>query len=255
MTEFVSSPRKHSRSPRTPPRSSPDRNLTRAMAVLRLLRSCVLIMSLFGMGPLSNRSSFFFFFLLPPSLPPFLTYADRVQTAWALGQLLVPGHPLTDAFFAAEGVPLVCSLLITGGSPAAELRALGALLPLLAAAHTRAAVPSSVPRKVSLLLSSPQPPLRAHALQAVGLLIADKNTVPILLEGHGLSIALLAIIQPPLNNPLLLQALDLLRSLAEIPAHAAILVRAGLREALHPHLASTDSTVLKSANVLYNLLV
>jgi len=145
--------------------------------------------------------------------------------------------------------------LITGGSPAAELRALSALLPFLAAPHTRAAVPSSVPRKISLLISSPQPPLRAQALQAAGLLVTDKSSIPILLEGHGLSVALMAIIQPPLNNPLLLQALDLLRNIAEIPAHAVILVRAGLREALHPHLASTDSTVLKSANVLYNLLV
>eukprot|EP00026_Physarum_polycephalum_P001028 Phypoly_transcript_01029.p1 GENE.Phypoly_transcript_01029~~Phypoly_transcript_01029.p1 ORF type:complete len:1091 (-),score=182.35 Phypoly_transcript_01029:398-3670(-) len=179
----------------------------------------------------------------------------RVQTAWALGQLLVPGHPLLDAFFASDGVPLVCSLLITGGSPAAELRALSALVPLLSAPRTRAAVPSSIPRKISLLLSSPLPPMRSQALQAVGLLIADKSSVPILLEGHGLSVALLALIQPSPNNPLLLQALDLLRSIAEIPAHASILVRAGLREALHPHLASVDSNVLKSANVLYNLLV
>jgi hypothetical protein len=178
-----------------------------------------------------------------------------VQTAWALSQLLVPGHQLTDAFFAADGVPLLASLLITGGSPAAELRSLGALLPLLAMPNARAVVPSAIPRKVALLLSSPQPPLRSKALQAATLLSADKNAVPILLEGHGLSVALLALIQPTLNNPLLLPALDLLRSIAETPAHAVILVRAGLREALHPHLASVDSNVLKAANVLYNLLV
>ena len=86
-------------------------------------------------------------------------------------------------------------------------------------------------------------------------MVADKNAVPILLEGHGLSLALLSLIQPSPNNPLLLQAFDLLRSIAEIPAHAALLVKAGLREALHPYLASTDPQVLKAANVLYNLLV
>lgn len=147
------------------------------------------------------------------------------------------------------------SLLITGGSPAAELRALGALLPLLTSPHTRSTLPSSVPRKIALLLSSLQPPLRAQALQAVGLLAQDKHTVPILLEGHGLAVALLAIIQPTSNNSLLLQALDVLRGIAETPSHAAILVRIGLREALHPHLAAVDSSVLNSANVLYNLLV
>lgn len=150
---------------------------------------------------------------------------------------------------------MLSSILITGGSPAAELRALGALLPLLASPKTRSALPSSVPRKVALLISSLQQPLRVQALQAVGLLAADKNSIPILLEGHGLAVALLALIQPSSNNPLLLQALDILRGIAETPAHAAILVRIGFREALHPHLACVDSSVLKSANVLYNLLV
>jgi hypothetical protein len=56
-------------------------------------------------------------------------------------------------------------------------------------------------------------------------------------------------------QPNISQAFDLLRTIAEIPAHAALLVRAGLREALHPYLASVDSNVMKSANVLYNLLV
>jgi len=179
----------------------------------------------------------------------------RIQTAWALGQLLVPDHPLTEAFFTAGGVPLLCTLLITGGSPAAEMRALGALLPLLATPRARAVIPPSVPRKVALLLSSPQPPLRTHALQAVSQLVADKGTIPILLDTHGLSTALIALIQPLPNNTLLLPGLELLRIIAETPAHAMILARAGVGEALRPHLASVDSHVMQAAHALYNLLI
>lgn len=179
----------------------------------------------------------------------------RVQTAWALSQLLAPNHPLTTAFFTAGGLPLLCTLFVSGGSPAAELRALGALLPLLATPQARSSVPPALPRKVALLLSSPQPLLRSQALQAATLLAADKANVPALLDTHRLSAALIALIQPHSDNALLLPALELLRSIATTPAHAALLARAGVPDALRPHLASIDEQAMQAAHALYNLLL
>jgi len=179
----------------------------------------------------------------------------RVQTAWALGQLLVPTHPLTEAFFVAGGLSLLSTLLLTGGSPAAELRALGALLPLLTTPRARTALPPSFPRKISQLLSSPQAQLRSNALRAASLLAADNAQVPALLETHGLGVALIALVQPMRENPLLVPALELLRTIAETRAHAMILLRAGVGNALRVHLASEDPQVLHAANALYNLLI
>ncbi len=131
----------------------------------------------------------------------------RVQTAWALSQILTPNHPLTDAFAAASGVAHLCSLLVSsGGSPACELRSLGALLSLLPSPSVRTTLPSSVPKKIASLLSSPQLPVRTLALQAAQLLVQDREMLPVLLEGHGLAGALIAFIQVSfvIEGPLLL---------------------------------------------------
>lgn len=144
---------------------------------------------------------------------------------------------------------------MTGGSPAAEIHALGALLPLFSKSQYRTALPTSVPRKIVMLLSSPQAPLRTHALQAITMLVADKDNIPALLNNYGLTTALIALIQPLSNNTLLLPALELLRVIAETPTHGAILRQAGVGGALRPHLASVDMQVMQVANALSNSLM
>jgi len=162
---------------------------------------------------------------------------------------------MTYTYIAKGGVQPLERLFLTSSSPAAVLRSLAALVPLYSREEVRtmAAGQIALIKKIALMLSSPQQPLKAQALYAAVRLAANPTCQDILVSQGALSsvVSFLSAQTPQV----VAAALDMLLLLVDSPAHCAELQHIGVRQLLAQHLESADPSVQDPARTLYNLLV
>jgi len=190
----------------------------------------------------------------------------RVQTTWALGQILSEKDPtFTPAFLKQGGMTILEQMLLTSGaSPAIELRALGALAPLYGRDEVRnmAANQVGLIKKIAVLAASPQQPIKIQALHCASRLAANHNCQDILVS-QGIISSIVAYLSlsssssspSKTQNTTITAVVDMLLLLVDSPDHFAELKRVGVIQALGSYLNWDDTSIQDSARTLYNLFI
>lgn len=145
----------------------------------------------------------------------------QVQTAWALSQLLTSEHedPMTYTFVSKGGVQPLERMFLASTSPALILRSLAALVPLYGIDTVRnaAANQGAIIKKISVIMSSQQPPLKAQALYAATRLCASAACQD-MFASQG-TLALVASFLSSTQPQVLAAAIEMLLLLVDSPIH------------------------------------